>query len=105
MAEYSEKTDLHTRLRQETLGDHKQSKHFPQSDGPQNCQGAKFAQLEFVAVLACLLRDRRVSIIKEPGESAEMAAKRALTTRKDCDLELLLRMRNSNKVHLECMRV
>ncbi|KAK3176181.1 hypothetical protein OEA41_007504 [Lepraria neglecta] len=105
MAEHSEKTDLSTRLHQETLVDHKQSTYFPWSDGPQNCPGAKFAQVEFVAVLACILRDHRVGVMQEPGESAEMAAKRALTTTEDCDLELLLRMRNADNVHLECRRV
>lgn len=105
MAELSEKTDLSTRLHQETLVAHKQSTYFPWSDGPQNCPGAKFAQVEFVAVLACLLRDHRVNIAQEPGESAEMAAKRALATTEDCDMELLLRMRNADKVQLECRRV
>ncbi len=105
MAEHYEKTDLSTRLRQETLVAHKQSTYFPWSDGPQNCPGAKFAQVEFVAVLACLLHDHRIEIVQKPGESAEMAAKRALTTTEDCDMELLLRMRDADKVHLKCRRV
>ena len=104
-SEHTEKTKLNLRLRQETLVDHKQSTYFPLSDGPQNCPGAKFSQVEFVAVLACLLRDHRVGVIREPGESAEMAAKRALATTEDCDLELLLRMRNADEVRLTCRRV
>jgi cytochrome P450 len=49
----------------------KQSNYFPWSDGPQNCPGAKFAQVEFIAVLACLLRDHRVEILRESDESFE----------------------------------
>lgn len=61
--------------------------------------------MEFVAVLACLLRDHRVSIIHEPNESFEEAKKRALATTEDCDLELLLRMRDADKVRLAWKRV
>jgi cytochrome P450 len=104
-AEHSEKTDLRARLHQEILVEHKQSTYFPWSDGPQNCPGAKFAQVEFVAVLACILRDHRIGIIRAPGESADMAVKRAMTTTEDCDMELLLRMRNADNVHLECRRL
>ncbi len=100
-----EKVHLSARLHQETLIAHKQTTYFPWSDGPQNCPGAKFAQVEFVAVLAGLLRDHRVRVIQDPGESAEMAAKRALTTTEDCDMELLLRMRNADQVRLECRHV
>ncbi len=90
---------------QETLFAPEQSTFFPWSDGPQNCPGAKFAQVEFVAVLACLLRDHRVGILrKDAGESFEGARKRALAATEDCDLELLLRMRNADQVRLEWRR-
>ena len=104
-AELTEKTSLNTQLHQETIVDQRQCTYFPWSDGPQNCPGAKFALVECVAVLACLLRDHRVGILKEPGETTKEAAKRALATTEDCDLELLLRMRNADKVRLECRRV
>jgi len=55
--------DLATRLGQEALFTPAQSTYFPWSDGPQNCPGAKFAQVESVAVLACLLRDHRVRVL------------------------------------------
>jgi cytochrome P450 len=79
--------------------------YFPWSDGPQNCPGARFSQVEFVAVLACILRDHRVSIIRRPGESFEQAKERALATTEDCDMELLLRMRDADKVKLACRKV
>jgi cytochrome P450 len=92
--------DLAARLRQEVIYSPAQSTYFPWSDGPQNFPGAKFAQVEFVAVLACLLRGHRVGIVREPNESFESAKKRALATTEDCDMELLLRMRNADKVQL-----
>lgn len=82
-----------------------QSTYFPWSDGPQNCPGAKFAQVESVAVLACLLWDHRVVIVPEPGESLEKAINKALATTEDCDMELLLRMRNADNVRLACKRL
>lgn len=97
--------DLATRLRQETVKTPEQSTYFPWSDGPQNCPGAKFAQAEFVAVLACLIRDHRVGVVHEPNESFEEARQRALAAAEDCDMELLLRMRNADKVRLAWKRV
>ena len=95
------KMDQSPRLSQETLFTPQQSTFFPWSDGPQNCPGAKFAQVEFVAVLACLLRDHRVGILRDGAvESSEGARKRALATVEDCDLELLLRMRDADQVRL-----
>lgn len=82
-----------------------QSTYFPWSDGPQNCPGAKFAQVEFVAVLACFLWDHRVVIVPGPSESSEKARNRALATAEDCDMELLLRMRNADNVKLACKRL
>ena len=75
--------------------------YFPWSDGPQNCPGAKFSKVEVVAVLAYLLRDHQVGIVREAGESFEEAKARALRTVEDCDLQLLLRMRNPDKIRLE----
>lgn len=96
---------LAARLHQEELVTPTQSTFFPWSDGPQNCPGAKFAQVEFVAVLACLLRDHRVGIVHNPNESFEKAKQRVLASTEDCDQELLLRMRNADQVRLVCKRV
>ena len=97
--------DLTTRLRQEVVITPAQSTYFPWSDGPQNCPGAKFAQVEFVAVLACLLRDNRDGAVREPNENFDKARKRALATTEDCDMELLLRMRDADKIRLAWERV
>ena len=93
------------RHQQETLTVPAQSTYFPWSDGPQNCPGAKFAQVEFVAVLACLLKDHRVGVVCQAGEGPVQARQRALATAEDCDLTLLLRMRDADSVRLAWKRV
>jgi cytochrome P450 len=94
---------LATRFPQELLVTPKPGTFFPWSAGPQNCPGEKFAEVEFVAVIACLLRDHRIGIVPNgPGESFPAARTRVLDTTQDCDLKLLLRMRNADQVRLEC---
>ncbi|KAL9594941.1 MAG: hypothetical protein Q9219_006747 [cf. Caloplaca sp. 3 TL-2023] len=97
--------DLNTRLQQESLVTPIQGIYFPWSDGPQNCPGERFAQVEFVAVLASILRDHRIGIITRLEESWAQARARTLATTEDCDLGLLLRMRNADTVRLSCKMV
>lgn len=47
------------------------------SDGLRSCVGKKFAQVEFAAILAVLLRDYEVVLAQRPGESMEKARERA----------------------------
>ena len=74
--------------------------YFPWSDGPQNCPGKKFSQVEFVAVIACLLQKHRVRPLYLEGESQESARERILRVCEDSELVLLLRMRNADSVKL-----
>ena len=74
--------------------------YFPWSDGPQNCPGKKFAQVKFVAVLACLFRDHRVQVIPKVGEDVHKARERVLAVTEDCEQGLLLRMRDADNVRL-----
>lgn len=46
------------------------------STGPRVCPGKKFSQVEFVAVIACLLQRHRVVPVLEDGETVEKARKR-----------------------------
>ncbi|KAK7928344.1 hypothetical protein PG985_005342 [Apiospora marii] len=46
------------------------------SEGERNCPGKKFSQVEFVATMAALFRDHRVSPTKERGESADESRRR-----------------------------
>lgn len=96
---------LSTGLHSEDVITPAQNTYFPWSDGPQNCPGAKFAQVEFVAVLACVLRNHRMGVLGEPNESPDIAKQRALDTTQDCNMELLLRMRDADSVRLYCKRV
>lgn len=64
--------------------------------------GLKFSQVEFVAVLALLMREYRLGIVKEKGETEEQARERVKGVINDCDMQLLLRMRDSDRVRLRC---
>ncbi|GAB1197740.1 hypothetical protein APSETT444_007043 [Aspergillus pseudonomiae] len=79
--------------------------YFPWSDGPQNCPGNKFSQVEFVAVMASLFRNHRISPVANVGETFEQTRERVLATTRDVDLQLLLRMKDAEQVHLKCRRV
>jgi cytochrome P450 len=80
--------------------------YLPSSDGPQNCPGRKFSEVEFVAVIALLMQDCKPSIVREQGESEEQAKKRAARIVNDCDMQMLLRMRDAGqfKLKLKCQR-
>ena len=74
--------------------------YFPWSDGPQNCPGKKFAQVEFVAVIACLLQAHRVEIASANSLSMEEGRRQILAVCEDSEHGLLLRMRNGDNVRL-----
>ncbi len=86
----------------EQLMEPRKGVYFPWSDGPQNCPGRKFAEVEGVAALAVLFGKHKVEIVKDPGESAEAAKRRTLQCVNDVDLEVLLRMRDADRVKLVC---
>lgn len=81
-----------------------QGTFFPWSDGPQDCPGAKFSQVEFVAVIACLLRDHRYTAVQCQGEGWEDTRKRILQTTGEIDLEMLPKMKDGDRVRLVCKR-
>ncbi|KAI1421603.1 hypothetical protein F5Y12DRAFT_800736 [Xylaria sp. FL1777] len=81
-----------------------QNTFFPWSDGPQNCPGKKFAEVEAVAVLACLFGQHRLLVKKEAHETDEAAQKRALACTNDVNMEMLLRMTNADQVTLICKK-
>lgn len=90
--------------RQILLTPHKGT-YFLWSDGPQFCPGKKFAQVEFVAVLANLFRDHRVKPALSEGESEEDGRKRVLGVCEDSEHVLLLRMRDGDSTRLIWERV
>lgn len=76
--------------------------YFPWSDGPQNCPGKKFAEVEFVAVLAHIFKTHRLSVKKAASESDQSARKRAIDCANNCNNDLLLRMVDADRLKLEC---
>lgn len=76
--------------------------YFPWSDGPQNCPGEKFSKVEAVAVLSCLFGTHRLGVKREAGEGEDAARKRVVSCINDVNLEMLLRMRNADRVKLTC---
>ncbi|TGJ76588.1 hypothetical protein E0Z10_g10868 [Xylaria hypoxylon] len=83
----------------------KPNTYFPWSDGPQKCPGKKFAEVEAVAVFACLFKQHRLLIEKKAHESDEAAQKRAIACSNDVRLEALLKMANADQVTLICNQV
>ncbi|KAF2194758.1 cytochrome P450 [Zopfia rhizophila CBS 207.26] len=83
----------------------KKGTYLPWSDGPQNCPGLKFSQVEFVAVLACLMKAHRIRAVKLGGESDEELRKRIMLVVEDCDFQMLLRMRDPDRVQVRCEKV
>lgn len=74
--------------------------YFPWSDGPSFCPSKKFAQVESVAVLACLFQAHRVHPLLQEGEAADSGRKRALAVCEDSEYVLLLRMRDRYSIRL-----
>lgn len=70
------------------------------SAGPRVCPGRKFAQVEFVAVIARLFRSHRCSPVLLRGESEVQAKKRVLEVVEDSNLVLTLKM-----LHPERLRI
>jgi cytochrome P450 len=77
---------------------------LPFSEGPQSCLGRKLSEVEFTAVLACLLRTHRLSAQKEPHENDGALQKRVKRVIDDIDLELLTKMRDANRIRVVCRR-
>ncbi|KAK3316891.1 putative cytochrome P450 [Apodospora peruviana] len=79
---------------------------FPWSDGPQNCPGKKFAEVEAVAFLACLFRKHRVEAKKtHEGESEEAVRNRVLACVNDVNMDMLVRMNDPDRVRVVCKEV
>lgn len=67
------------------------------SDGVRNCPGKSFAQVESVATTATLFRSQRFEVFPISSESAE---KRVHDVVKKNQMELLLEVRNPERVQI-----
>lgn len=75
-----------------------QGTYFPWSDGQRSCPGKKFAQVEFVAVIANLFRGHRVLPERRAGESEAQARRRVIEAVNDSTVKMLLQMKNPASV-------
>jgi hypothetical protein len=55
-------------------------------------------------VLALMMRDLVLTVVREEGESDDGARERAIRVVNDCDLQLILRMRDADQLTLRCER-
>jgi len=78
---------------------------FPWSEGPQNCVGKKFSQVEAAAVLACVFRAHRIRVKAGVGETENISRRRAQDCVDDVNYDFLLKMNHPERVKLECIPV
>lgn len=79
--------------------------YIPWSDGPQNCPGLKFSQVEFVAMMACLFKNHRVTGVREAKESDAEMRRRIREVVEDCEAVMLLKMRDPDRAKVRLSRV
>jgi hypothetical protein len=58
-----------------------------------------------VAVLACLMNICRVKTVKLEQEDKKAMRERVWRVLDDCDLQLLLRMKDAERVRVRCVKV
>jgi cytochrome P450 len=73
---------------------------IPWAAGQRVCPGKKFAQVEFVAVIAKLFMKYRVSPKLEGGETLAMASERVKRGVLDSSLHIVLKMNHPERVKL-----
>lgn len=75
---------------------------IPWADGPRVCPGQKFAQVEFVSVMATLLGQYRVKPVLEAGQSEEQGRRGLLAMVEDSAIfAITLQMNRPGKVALQ----
>jgi cytochrome P450 len=72
----------------------------PWTQGPRVCPGKKFAQVEFIAVIARLLKNGRVTPKLKPREKRENAIARIKEVIQDSELDVTLHMKHPEKAVL-----
>ncbi|RDW64793.1 hypothetical protein BP6252_10444 [Coleophoma cylindrospora] len=77
---------------------------IPWTSGPRVCPGKKFAQVEFVAVLAAMMSSWRVGVVREGAETQEQSRTRVLQIVQNSKVEFTLKMKKPNRVGLKWTR-
>lgn len=87
---------------EETLWSPPDGSFLPWVSGPRGCPGKKFAQVEFVAVMATTFRNHRVRAEKLVGESMEQTKQRVLAVVEDSEVGVspVLRMSHPERIRL-----
>ena len=73
---------------------------MPWASGPRVCPGKKFAQIEFVAVVAWLFRRNRVRPKVEAGEKIEETFRTVKEIVDDSELYVTLKMKHPERIRL-----
>lgn len=73
---------------------------LPWGSGPRVCPGKKFAQVEFVAVIARLFQKHQVKPSIEAGETRKQAERRVRAAMEDSELNITLSMRKPDEIRL-----
>ena len=97
-------TTLSDRLGHEVLLEPPKGTFIAWSEGVRNCPGKRFSQVEFVATMAAVFRNRYSEPVTLIDETLDQAQKRVLQVVKDSNVELLLQMRNAESVAVQWFR-
>ncbi|KAF5562993.1 cytochrome P450 monooxygenase 3A7 [Fusarium phyllophilum] len=73
---------------------------LPWAAGPRVCPGKKFSQVEFVAVMACLLKDYTVEPDAEGNHLKEAASRALMEEAKQSSFNFLLKVKHPEKIKL-----
>lgn len=93
-------------LDQEEIWDPDKTIYFPWSDGPLSCLGRKLSEVEFVAVLACILQKHRLSAKpKFEGETEQQIRQRVGKITNEASFEMLLKVIDADRVRVVCKPV
>lgn len=103
----SQELNLRDSLSQENVVQPAKSKgaFIPWSGGARVCPGKKVSQVEFVAVVATLLRAYRIEVVPRQGETEAQARARCLEVVKDSETQVTLQMRDPESVSLRLIRL
>lgn len=91
---------LESVLDAETILEPTKGSYLPWSEGARICPGRKFAQVEFVAAMAVLLRGQRVRIVPRDGENLEEVKRRALRLMEKRLLDAVVRGKKMESVEV-----
>lgn len=78
--------------------------YVPWAEGPRICPGKKFSQVEYVAVIARLLRTHAIEVAKSSSETEDQACQRVLAAIQNSEVKLTLQMKSPESVKLRFVR-